>query len=118
MQSIRKTIVITLFITVASLIPTFSISALADESNKYELTIQNIAFDKSEIKVPADKPALLLVNNQDQQPFDFICKDIGLEKTVSAHSERIIYIRMLKPGRYTMEIEHHEKTGHSMLIVE
>ena len=89
-----------------------------DASSPIPVILKDHQFQPAEIKVPAGKPAVLEVANQDGQPEEFESKPMGVEKVIPAGAKMLIRLRPLKPGRYAFVGEYHEKTAKGAVIAE
>ncbi|HEY8161523.1 MAG TPA: cupredoxin domain-containing protein [Methylocystis sp.] len=90
----------------------------AASAETYTLTIKDHRFDPVELKIPADKPATLVVKNLDGAPEEFESKPLRIEKVVPANSEAAFQLRPLKPGRYKFVGEFHEDSAKGEVVVE
>ncbi|BDV35839.1 cupredoxin domain-containing protein [Methylocystis iwaonis] len=90
----------------------------AASAETYTLTIKDHKFDPAELKIPADKPATLVVKNLDGTPEEFESKPLRIEKVVPANSEATFQIRALKAGRYKFFGEFHEDSAKGEVVVE
>jgi plastocyanin len=97
--------------------PAFA-SEQTTEKTTYELTIKEHRFEPSEIKIPADKPAILHIKNLDAEAEEFESHDLKIEKVISGKGEGTIHLRALKAGRYEFEGEYHSKSAQGVLIAE
>jgi hypothetical protein len=89
-----------------------------DAAAPIPLVLKDHRFQPAEIKVPAGKPVVLEVANQDAQPEEFESKPLGVEKVIPAGAKAIIRLRPLKPGRYRFVGEYHEKTAQGAVVAE
>lgn len=92
--------------------------ASAASAETYTLTIKDHKFDPAELKIPADKPATLVVKNLDGTPEEFESKPLRIEKVVPANSEATFQIRALKAGRYKFFGEFHEDSAKGEVVAE
>jgi plastocyanin len=90
----------------------------AAAAETYTLTIKDHKFDPAELKIPADKPATLVVKNLDSTPEEFESKPFRIEKVVPANSEASFQLRAMKPGRYKFFGEFHEDSAKGEVVVE
>jgi plastocyanin len=90
----------------------------AAAAETYTLTIKDHRFDPSELKIPADTAATLVVKNLDATPEEFESKALRIEKVAPANGEATVQIRALKPGRYKFVGEFHEDSARGELVVE
>jgi len=84
----------------------------------YTLTIKDHRFDPAELRIPADKPATLVVKNLDATPEEFESKPLRIEKVVPANSEATFQLRALKSGRYKFFGEFHEDSAKGEIVAE
>jgi len=82
------------------------------------LTIKNHRFEPAEVRVPANTPFTLRVNNADSTPEEFESKSLRVEKVIAGNSSGTFQMRALKPGRYTFFGEFNEATAQGALIAE
>ncbi len=103
--------------TAASLL-SFSTVINAQDAQKLHITIKDHKFEPAELKVPANKPILLVVKNLDKTPEEFESKSLRVEKVIAGGAEATINIRALEAGKYKFVGEFNEKTAQGVLIVE
>ncbi|MDI9349584.1 MAG: cupredoxin domain-containing protein [Candidatus Symbiobacter sp.] len=113
MKNLKKLICLTGFLAAIIAMPAF-----AADPPIYEITIKDHRFEPSEIKIAANKPAILLVKNLDAEAEEFESMDLKVEKIIAGKSEGKIRLRALKPGRYKFEGEFNAKTAQGILIAE
>lgn len=82
------------------------------------ITIRDHHFAPAELKVPANKPIMLKVVNEDATPEEFESKEFKAEKVIAGKSQATIRIAPLKPGHYKFFGEYHEDTAQGVLIAE
>lgn len=85
---------------------------------EYALTIKNHRFQPAELRVPANTPFTLRVNNADATPEEFESKSLRVEKVIAGNSSGTFQMRALKPGRYTFFGEFNEATAQGAIIAE
>jgi hypothetical protein len=95
-----------------------STSAYAEDPVTYEVTLKDAAFDKSEIKVPAGKPFILKLNNQNSKPAELEAKELKVEKLAAGNSSIIVRVKAQKPGKYLFVDEFQEDVAKGYVIVE
>jgi hypothetical protein len=93
-------------------------AARAEDPAKIELTIKDHKFTPSEIHVPANKPTILVVKNQDQTAEEFDSSDLKVEKVIAGGQQGTIRLRPLAQGRYAFEGEYHSDTAQGVVIAE
>lgn len=107
------------------LAPLFSLALIASAATfapvfaaEYGLTIKNHRFQPAELRVPANTPFTLRVDNADPTPEEFESKSLRVEKVIAGNSSGTFQMRALKPGRYTFFGEFNEATAQGALIAE
>lgn len=93
-------------------------AALADNMVTYEITLKAAAFDKTEIKVPAGKPFIIKLNNQNAAPAELEAKDMKIEKVVAGNSSIVVRVKAMEPGKYLFVDEYQEDVAKGYVIVE
>jgi plastocyanin len=83
-----------------------------------ELVIEGHVFSPAELRVTAGEPIQLRVVNRDPTAEEFESSALKVEKVVAGHSEALVRIRPLKPGRYPFVGEYHEDTARGVIIAE
>lgn len=96
----------------------FGLQAFAAEMKTYEIIIKDHKFEPTEIKLPANEPAFLLVKNMDATPEEFESHKLKIEKIIAGNSEAKVRVRALKPGTYKFEGEFNPSTAQGVVIVE
>lgn len=94
------------------------VSGEAMAQDSFALTIKDHKFDPAEVRIPADKPATLVVKNLDATPEEFESKPLRIEKIVPPNGEASFTLRPLKAGRYKFVGEFHEETAKGEVVVE
>lgn len=92
--------------------------ARAQEAVTARLRIKDHRFQPAELKVPAGRPILLQVRNDDPTPEEFESKTLRVEKVIPGNSEATIRLRALEPGRYRFFGEFNEATAQGFVVVE
>src|SRR6185503_9046379 len=82
------------------------------------LTLQNHKFTPSVIRVKANEPAMIVMQNKDATAEEFDSSDLKIEKVVAGGQSGNIRIRALKPGTYHFMGEYHDKTAQGVVIAE
>jgi hypothetical protein len=100
---------------VAALLVIAPVSGRADDLT---LTLKDHKFTPGEIKVPANKRVMITVINNDDTAEEFDSTALKVEKVVPGHSQGIVRIGPLKPGRYPFIGEYHEATAKGVVIAE
>lgn len=92
--------------------------ASAADPAAINVTIKDHRFSPSEIRVPAGKPAVLNIKNDDSTAEEFDSTSLKVEKVIAGGSEGIVRIRPLDPGRYEFVGEYHAETAKGVVIAE
>jgi hypothetical protein len=111
-----RTIVSAAFLVAASIALPFP--AWADDPFAISLTLKDHKFEPAEIKVPANKPIVITLKNEDGAFEEFDSSALHTEKIVTGHGTVTIKLKPLAAGRYPFEGEYHAKTAQGMLVVE
>lgn len=82
------------------------------------LSLKDHVFTPAEIHVPAGKPVIIDLMNNDATAEEFDSDDLHTEKVVTAHHKVEIRIPAQQPGHYKFEGEYHDKTAQGVLIAE
>ena len=90
----------------------------AGDAVEVSIIIKDHKFEPSTLKVPAGKPFVLKVDNQDAAAEEFECKKLNIEKLIAANSTGIVRVRALKPGTYEFVGEFHEDTAKGTMVAE
>jgi len=101
-------------LTLALLAP---LLALAGEP-EISLVVRGHVFQPTELRVPAGKKVLLVVENQDATAEEFESYELNREKVVPAGAKTGIYVGPLAPGRYPFFGDFHQDTARGVLIAE
>jgi heme/copper-type cytochrome/quinol oxidase subunit 2 len=64
------------------------------------LVVNNAQLEPSELLLPVNTRVKLLIQNQDNLPFEFESYDLSLEVVVPPHGKRYLFIKPLQPGTY------------------
>ena len=83
-----------------------------------DVTIKNHRFTPSEIHVPAGKPAVLNIKNEDATAEEFDSSALKLEKVIGGGNQGTVRLRPLDPGRYPFMGEYHSDTAQGAVIAE
>jgi hypothetical protein len=92
--------------------------ALAEEPTQIELIIKDHRFAPSEIHVPAGKPTIITVRNQDETAEEFDSTALKVEKVVAGGSYGTVRLRPLAAGQYPFIGEYHAATAQGVVIAE
>lgn len=93
-------------------------TALADDATVVELTLKDHRFSPAELRVPAGKPIVLNVRNEDSTPEEFDSKALKVEKVIAGKNSASVRVRPLGAGRYPFVGEYHEGTARGVVIAE
>ncbi len=92
--------------------------ARADDPLQINVTIKDHRFDPAEIHVPAGKPVVLMVTNQDNTAEEFDSTALRVEKVIAASRYATVRLRPLGPGRYPCMGEFHPDTATGVVVSE
>jgi hypothetical protein len=92
--------------------------ALADEPTQVELVIKDHRFAPAEIHVPAGKPTIITVRNQDATAEEFDSSALKIEKVVAGGAAGTVRLRALGAGRYPFIGEYHADTAQGVVIAD
>jgi len=109
-----------LFSLAAATAAVLGLAAAAQAADKVEVSIaiKDHRFHPDVLKVPAGKPIIVKVDNQDAAAEEFECHKLHVEKIVPAKSTGIVRLRALKAGSYSCVGEFHEDTAKATIIAE
>jgi hypothetical protein len=93
-------------------------SAIADDPARIDVTLKEHMFSPAEIHVPAGKPAILVVKNEDAGPEEFDSTALKVEKVIVGGTYATIRLRPLGPGRYPFMGEFHPDTAQGAVVSE
>lgn len=83
-----------------------------------DVTIKGHRFSPAEIHVPAKKPVVLNIKNEDAQAEEFDSTALKIEKVIGGGKEGTVRLRPLDPGRYPFIGEYHADTAKGVVIAE
>ncbi len=92
--------------------------ALADDAAQVQITLKDHKFDPAEPTVPAGKPIVIQLANEDPTPAEFESKELRVEKVVAGGGAITVKVRALKPGRYRFFDDYHEATTQGFLVAQ
>jgi len=92
--------------------------ARAEEPTAVEVTIKDHRFTPAEIHVPAGKPAIITVHNQDATAEEFDSPSLKTEKVITGGGTGTVRLRPLGPGKYPFFGEYHADTAQGVVIAE
>jgi heme/copper-type cytochrome/quinol oxidase subunit 2 len=91
-------------------------TASAEEPAAIKVRLKDHRFEPAEIHVPAGKPSVLLVTNEDDTAEEFDSSALKVEKVVAAGHYATIRLRPLAPGRYAFMGEFHPDTASGVVV--
>lgn len=91
---------------------------LADEVQTFTITLKDHKFDPATLKVPANQPFKLIVQNLDPTPEEFESKDLNREKIVAGGGKITMPFKPLKPGTYGYYGEFNASTAQGTIVAE
>ncbi|HKB95926.1 MAG TPA: cupredoxin domain-containing protein [Rhizomicrobium sp.] len=80
--------------------------------------LKNHKFSPAVIKVKANKPAMIILYNDDDSADEFDSSSLKIERVVPGHNKGNIRLRALSPGKYPFMGEFHAATAQGMVIAE
>jgi hypothetical protein len=86
--------------------PVFSIKALGG------------ILEPAMIEVPAGMRFKIEIENEGNDPIEFECSDLHLEKVLAGGAKSYVVINGLKPGTYTFFDDFHPDTGKLRIVVK
>jgi hypothetical protein len=92
--------------------------ARADEPLAVAVTIKEHRFDPSEIHVPAGRPSVLEIRNDDATAEEFESKALKVEKVIAGGKSGTVRLRPLEKGRYPFVGEYHERTAQGVVVAD
>lgn len=92
-------------------------TAMAEDA-PIEMSIKDHRFSPSEIHLPAGKPAVILVRNEDATAEEVESAPLGIEKVVPPGAQSRIRLRPLEAGRYPFMGEFHQETAQGAVVAE
>jgi len=102
-----------------SLPPAASARSPADaDPPPLRLVIENHRFSPEELRAPAGKPIVILIENRDDTPEEWESLRLRKEYGMRGHQSGRVVIKPQPAGRYVFQGEFHAKTAKGVLIVE
>ena len=92
--------------------------ARAEEVPTVELAITGKAFTPAEIHVPAGKPFVIKMKNNNAAPVELESKDLKIEKVAAGNSEIVVKVKAMAAGKYLFVDEFQEDEAKGFIIVE
>lgn len=80
--------------------------------------LKNHKFSPSTIKVKANKPAMIILYNDDDSADEFDSSSLKIERVIPGHNKGNIRLRALAPGKYPFMGEFHAATAQGVVIAE
>lgn len=93
-------------------------SAAAAEPDAISVRLKGHRFEPAEIHVPAGRPVVLIVTNEDDTAEEFDSSALKVEKVIVAGHYATIRLRPLAPGRYAFIGEFHPATASGWVVSE
>ena len=93
-------------------------AARAQEPLTIALIIKDHAFSPAELHVPAGKPIIIAIDNQDATAEEFDSTDLQIEKVIAGGRKGVVHLRALQPGRYSFIGEYHAETAQGVVVAE
>jgi hypothetical protein len=93
-------------------------TAKAQDAITVEVVLKNHLYTPTALKVPAGKPFVITIRNEDATPEEFESSALKIEKMVAGHSSASVHVRPLTAGHYTFVGEQHEDTAKGELVAE
>lgn len=90
----------------------------AEDMITYEINLKGATFDILELKVPAGKPFMIKMNNQNAAPAELEAKELDIEKIAAGNSSIVVRVKAQKPGKYLFVDEFQEDVAKAYVIVE
>jgi hypothetical protein len=103
---------------VVMLMGTVSGPASADDPTNIPVTLKDHRFAPSEIHVPAGKPVILKITNEDPTAEEFDSSSLKIEKVIAGGNYGTVRLRPLGPGRYPFMGEYHSDSAQGVVISE
>jgi hypothetical protein len=107
-----------LFVAAIAVSAVCSQPLLAADAGIIAIAIKDHKFEPTEIHVPANKPALFAITNNDQSVEEFDSTALKVEKVVAPHDTGMVRVRPLAPGRYKFMGEFHSDTAQGVVVAE
>ena len=83
----------------------------------FHIRIYKQHFSPDELKVPAHVRFQVVVRNDDDAPNEFDSYELNRERHVLPHSEAVLYLGPLAPGRYAFKGEERVIAQHAAAVV-
>ncbi|MFO1034653.1 MAG: cupredoxin domain-containing protein [Hyphomicrobiales bacterium] len=92
--------------------------AQAEEAITVEISLKGNAFTPAEVKVPAGKPFVIKMKNENAAPAELEAKDLKIEKVAAGNSEIVVKVKGMPAGKYLFVDEYQEDVAKGYVIVE
>jgi len=92
--------------------------AFAADLTKVDITIRDHRFSPSEIHVPAGKPTMLTIKNEDPMAEEFDSSALKVERVIAGGRSGTVRLRPLGAGRYPFMGEYHAQTARGVVIAQ
>lgn len=83
-----------------------------------EVRLKDHRFSPSEIHVPAGKPVILTIRNEDPTAEEFDSSALKVEKVIAGGTYGTVRLRPLGPGRYPFMGEYHQDSAQGVVVSE
>jgi plastocyanin len=90
----------------------------ADAPLVFALTIKDHRFEPAEVRVPAGRPFVLQVKNEDATAEEFESRPLELEKVIAGNRTATVRVRPLEKGRYAFFGDYHQATAQGAVVAE
>ncbi len=90
--------------------------ASADELTTISVIIKDHRFSPAEIDVPAGKPVVLTIRNEDSTAEEFDSTALKVEKVIAGGTYGTVRLRPLGPGNYPFMGEYHSDTAKGLVV--
>jgi plastocyanin domain-containing protein len=84
----------------------------------FTLTIKEHQFSPTQIEIPANVKAKLIVKNEDPTPEEFESTELHREKVIPGGQQGFVFIGPLSPGTYEFFSDFNPKTARGHIIVK
>ncbi len=95
-----------------------ALPARAEDPAVIVVTIRDHRFTPAEIRVPAGKPAVLEISNEDPMAEEFDSSALQIEKVIPGGRKGVVRLHALDPGKYPFMGEYHPDTAQGVVIAE
>jgi len=92
--------------------------ARAEDLATIDVSIRDHRFTPAEIHVPAGKPVMLSIKNEDATAEEFDSLALKVEKVIVGGRTATLRLRPLGAGRYPFMGEYHSDTAQGVVIAE